>query len=968
MPLKEYQQKRRFTETPEPKGRLTGRTGGLRFVIQEHHARRTHWDFRLEMGGALKSWAVPKGPTLDPGEKRLAVPVEDHPVEYLEFEGVIPEGNYGAGTVMVWDTGTYAMVEGKPLEGFNDGKLSIILHGKKLRGEFHLVRTTMRGETQWLMFKKRDADAISGWTLPSPSLSVKTGRTIEQIKADASAQWQPDRGSRVARQRGGGRTVSAGGGQRRPSGATALPRQRATDRQRKALAALGLGTRGSDPFPRGIKPTLATLVEESFDDPRWLFEIKWDGIRAIAYVRRQGSEHHVEIRSRSGLVVNRQFPEVVHGLYSLGLPDAVLDGEIVALDPQGRSQFQLLQTRIHTQGADVSRAAQQISIAYYVFDLLYLNGHLLLDRPLSERRRALEAVLPPHPVIRLSEAMPARGRAFYQAAQRLGVEGIVGKRHDSAYHPGRRTPSWVKIKVKQRLEAVVGGYTRGRGARANTFGALLLGAYDAGGALQHIGHCGGGFTDAELRRVFALLRTLTDSACPFNEVPVTNERATWVRPELVVEVEYGGWTGDGLLRFPVYKGFRDDKSARGVVLERPVRREPGSKGTEHGRAVAGGRGSAVTGKLAKHHVVARSRATAIARLRAGASNLIGRTLSNAKIPLEFTNLDKIFWPDRGYTKGDLIHYYLEVSQVILPHLRARPITLRRFPHGITGESFYQKDYPDAPPFVRLVKIWTESGKGTLAAPVCNDLPTLLWLAQLADIEIHTWFSRITPSHRAPDRTVRGRAQMAPDASTDFADSGVALHASVLNRPDYVVFDIDPYLFPDGKLPTRKGEKDPDYSRRGFDAATEAALLLRQVLKTLHLESFVKTSGKTGLHVFVPLARRYTFEQTHAFAKTVTQYLEGQHPKKVTTAWAAERRVGKVFLDYNQNRLGATLASAYSIRPTPEATVSMPVTWKELERGLDPLGFTLKTVPDLMRKRRDPWRDLLAKPQLLERHL
>ncbi|HEY3247808.1 MAG TPA: hypothetical protein VGK88_05920 [bacterium] len=318
----------------------------------------------------------------------------------------------------------------------------------------------------------------------------------------------------------------------------------------------------------------------------------------------------------------------------------------------------------------------------------------------------------------------------------------------------------------------------------------------------------------------------------------------------------------------------------------------------------------------------------------------------------------------------MIRYYLKVADAILPHLKDRPITLRRFPNGIAGQSFYQKDYPDAPKFVQIVRIWTESSKTTLAAPVCNNLPTLLWLAQLADIEIHTWFSRITPvargeGGRAPNRSRRSGPR---PAGTEFAGSEDGLRGSALNRPDYVVFDIDPYIFPDNKLPQRKGEKDPDYSRRGFDAATEAAFALRKILRDLALDSFVKTSGKTGLHVFVPIERRYTFDQTHAVAKTITQYLESQQPQKITTEWDTAKRVGKVFLDYNQNRIGATLASAYSVRPTPEAGVSFPLTWKELEAGLDPLEFNLRTVPDVMARRRDPWKTLLAKPQRLEEQL
>ncbi|MDQ7842990.1 MAG: non-homologous end-joining DNA ligase [Armatimonadota bacterium] len=921
--LQLYRRKRRFDRTPEPHGGPATPGRRLRFVVQEHHARRRHWDFRLEMGGTLKSWAVPKGPTLDPDEKRLAVPVEDHPLEYIEFEGVIPPGNYGAGTVMVWDSGTYECLDGDPLQAHARGKLTVVLHGKKLRGEFHLVRTKMGGQTQWLLFKKRDDDAVAGWTLPEPSVSARTGRTMAQIAREETRRWQS-------------RKVANAGGRNRPPGRT-TPAGRApavTRSTRKALQALGLTRPGTDSFPAEIKPALAASADRPFDDPRWLFEIKWDGIRAISAVRREGAQQQVTIRSRGGHVINAQFPEVVDALYALDLPDTVLDGEIVALDAEGRSSFALLQ-QLRTRPGPA-----RPPIVYYVFDLLYLQGHLLINRPLQDRRRALAALLPDHPVVRISDAVPEEGRAFYAAARSLGVEGIIAKRRDSRYQPGKRSAEWVKIKITRQLEAVVGGYTRGLGARTRTFGALLLGAYE-GDRLRYIGHCGAGFNDDELRRVFRLLRTRLQASCPFDAVPPSNEQVTWVRPDLVVQVEYAGWTADGRLRFPVYLGLRQDKPAREVTLERPLPRA----------AVVPAAGGAAPAKERPRPVLLPSTSRKKHPLEAA--------LAEAGLDVQLTNLDKVFWPDLGYTKADLLEYYLKIGPVILPHLIDRPVTLRRFPNGIAGESFYQKDVPDAPRFVRLVSIASGSAGGTMAAPVCNNLETLLWLAQLADIEIHTWFSRITPVRRS-----EGVAR----AGTEFTTEE-GLRASVLNRPDFVVFDLDPYLFPDGTtLPRGRGEKDPDYSRRGFDAAREAAFEVRALLRTLRLESFLKTSGKTGLHVFVPIVRDYTYDQVHEFARTVTRYLESRHPKTLTTAWAVEERVGKVFLDYNQNRLGATLACPYSLRPTPQATVAMPVTWAELERGFDPLEFTLRTAPELMKRRRDPWRDILAKPQRLEHHL
>lgn len=831
--LHAYRTKRNFTSTPEPRGRRGERGAHLRFVVQEHHARTVHWDFRLEMEGVLRSWAVPKGPSLDPSVKRLAVLVEDHPLEYAEFEGVIPPGNYGAGTVMVWDRGTYECREGDPAEAFRKGKLTLVLHGHKLRGEFHLVRTARHGGRDWLLFKGRDAYAVPGYD-PSGTRSVLTGRTVEEIRAEADRHDPPE----------------------------------------------------EDPFPEPFPPMLAETAPEPFDDPGWYFEPKWDGVRALAFVRGGG----VRLVSRSLRRVDDRYPELVEALGKL--PTCVLDGEVIAPDPDGRPDFGRLQQRMHlADPAEVLRAAQEIPVRYVVFDVLYWAGRDLRSRPFEERRRLLETIPLDVPLLR-GEAVRADGVALFAAVRAHGLEGIVAKRADSPYLPGVRSDWWRKVKAKHTEEAVVVGFTRGRGHRQASFGALVLAQRDAAGRWVHVGQVGGGFSDADVRRLRAALEGLAVRDCPLHAAGDLPRGVTWVRPQVVVEVEHGGRTPDGKLRFPVFVRVREDRTPDDVAAPAPP------------------------------------------------------------LPFSFTNLDKVYFPQARLTKGDVVEYYRAVAPWILPHLRDRPLTLRRFPEGVEGPDFFQKDVPDAPPFVRTVKLWSDQGGRDITAVVCDHEATLLWLVQMGCVEVHAWFSRISPIPQSR-------------ASLEFSGSEEALEGSVLNYPDFVVFDLDPFLLPEGEGLRRRGrEYDPDYSRRGFDAARQAALWLHDALRQLGLEAFVKTSGKTGLHVFVPVHRRYTYRETHAFAKTVCTWLSQHHPDLLTVAWRVRDRVGKVFLDYNQNVRGKTLAVAYSLRPTPQATVSVPVTWDELRAGFDPLQWTASTVPGRLRERGDPWRDILARAQEL----
>lgn len=951
MDLKEYQRKRRFQETPEPSGLVGAAQGIARFVVQEHHARRVHWDLRLEMDGVLRSWAIPKGPSLDPADKRLAVLVEDHPIEYGEFEGIIPPGNYGAGTVMLWDRGTYLCREGDPAQAFQRGKMTLVLLGEKLRGEFHFVRTRRNEGRDWLLFKGNDEFAMSGYS-PLGTRSVKSGRAIDEIRADQDARWTasapPPRPAPASRAASPASSNAASGPSRSGGRAHAASRKRGSpSTARRGAASSAARRRVSDPFPAPFRPMLADSTDRPFNRPGWLFEVKWDGVRTLAFVRRQGALQEVALYSRTLHRLNAQFPEIVDALSRLTEESVVLDGEIIAPDEAGQPSFARLQQRLHlSRDSEVREAGAAIQVVYAVFDCLYLGGRDLHTRPLSERRKTLEGIALPAGLIR-GDVVSENGLTLYAAIREHNLEGIIAKKAASPYRPGMRSPDWLKIKARRTLNAVVAGMTRGKGNRTRTFGALILGQYDPTGALVHIGQAGGGFTDATLRLLMERLKPLITPTSPFASPPKTLTPATWVRPEVVVEVEYAERTPDGVLRFPVFLRVRDDVPARDVRTQPPAT----APAQPPAPASALGKGSAKP-------VPAGAPPPPPERMPPRAGRPTGAPVPRTGLPegLEYTNIDKVFFPERGYTKGDVIAYYHRIAPHILPHLEDRPLSLRRFPDGIHGKDFFQKDVPDAPAFVRTERIWSDQGDRDIRAIVGADEPELLWLAQMGCIEMHAWFSRVTP--------VRRRADVRP--GTSFSGSEDAIAQSVLNYPDFVVFDIDPFLFPPGTGPTlRHGEHDPDYTRRGFEAARQAALWLGESLEALGLRAFTKTSGKTGLHVFVPIVRRYTYAQTHAFAKTMTTWLVQRHPKELTTAWGVEERVGKVFLDYNQNVRGKTLASIYSLRPVPEATVSVPVTWAEVRAGFDPLDWTITTVFDRLTRVGDLWTDVLKAAQSLD---
>jgi bifunctional non-homologous end joining protein LigD len=766
--LREYRRKRDQKKTPEPFG---GKKRGKEpiFVVQRHDARRLHYDFRLERDGALASWAVPKGVPLEPGEQHLAVHVEDHPLEYAGFEGEIPKGQYGAGTVEIWDNGTYELLEEK-----KDGGLTVRLHGDRLEGTWALVPAKLSGDPKnWLIIRKREDG-------------------------------------------------------------TSTPAKRAE-----------------------FRPMLATLASELPTGDGWAFEVKWDGFRAIARV--SGGE--ATLTSRNGNDLTGRFANVAKELpKALRTPDAVLDGEVCALDDQGRSSFSAMQ-----QGKPGT------PIAYYVFDVLEVEGKPLLDRPLAERRKLLDKLLDRrHRTIRLSETFDD-GAALLEAAREQGLEGVIAKRVDSRYAEGRRTRDWLKVKTHGRQEFVIAGYTKGQGRRAGRFGSLVL-AVRREGELVYVGNCGTGFTEDEIDRLLGKLRPLERPKPPFRTVPkmpkIRKGDVVWLEPELVAEVEFAQWTHDGHLRAPVYQGLREDKEPEEVQREEPVAPPPD--------------------EVRK-----------------------GRRL------LKLSNLDKPFWPEEGITKGDLLEYYRRVAPVLVPHLRDRPFTMRRYPDGALGDAFFQKDAPShMPEWVPRVPVVVTTRdrprqRRRIQAPLVNDELALLWMVNMGCIDMNTWYSRVDK----------------------------------LDRPDFVLFDLDP---------------SPDV---GFAETIEVALYVKQALDALGLVSFPKTSGSDGIHVLVPIERRHTYDDTRQFSEIVAGAIARAHRGLATTEWSKSKRRG-VLIDSNQNGEGKTIASVYSVRPKLGAPVSTPLRWDEVDEKLNPSIYTMEVVLRRVEQHGDLFEGVLTTKQRL----
>ncbi len=802
MSLALYNKKRNFGKTLEPKGKTAKVEPKLSFVVQKHNASHLHYDFRLEMEGVLKSWAVPKGPSINPDDKRLAIMVEDHPYAYKDFEGTIPKGNYGAGTVEIWDKGYYTDIfksdtkkqERELLRELEKGDLKIILHGKKLKGEFALVRMKNMEKNSWLLIKHKDGHEKNDME----EHDEKKSSGNEEQESDASP---------------------------------------------KKVGSF-------------IKPMLAKEIDKAFDDKDWIFEIKWDGYRAISEL--DGKK--LSMYSRNGNDFSGAYPIVARELGKINV-NATLDGEIVVLNSKGMPDFQLLQY-YKTDGKH--------PIHYYVFDLLSLNGTNTCDLPLIERKKLLKELLPKNEIIKYADDIEEKGERFFEEIKKKDMEGIMAKKVGSLYYPGRRTNEWLKIKQHKTLDAIIAGFTQPQGSRKH-FGALIL-AVKNGNLLNYIGHTGTGFDEKKLDEVIQLLKPLIRKTSPFKEHIATNMPVTWVEPKLVCEVKFSEQTKGGSLRHPVFLHLRPDKPTKEVTME-----------------------TIDKPKMIKTKSVSKENETEY-------------TFGKIKVPV--THPSKIFWPKEGITKGNLIEYYQEIGDTIIPYLKDRPQSLKRNPNGILDKGFFHKDAGgSAPEWVDTSKIYSESAGKEIDYILGNNKATLCYLNNLGCIELNPWHSTIKN----------------------------------LDKPDYLIIDIDP------------SEKNT------FDQVIEAALAVHEIFEKIKAPNFCKTSGATGMHVYVPTQKKYTYDQLKDFSQLVCIHANEMLPEFTSLDRNLQKRGKKhIYLDYLQNRKGQTIAAPYSVRPVSGAKVSAPVDWKEVKRGLTPESFTINSMPARLQKKGDLFSGVLGK--------
>lgn len=860
MGLEEYKRKRRFNETPEPEGALKKSTGNS-FVIQKHRATRLHYDFRLEMEGVLRSWAVPRGPSFNPAEKRLAVLTEDHPMDYGGFEGVIPKGNYGAGNVIVWDNGIYEMVDpDTPEKGWAKGKLHFILKGKKLKGEWVLVRGS-RQPKEWIFFKVRDGFATTmGDITDDRPESVLSGQLVEEIGTPSNGK---------------------------PQGA----RQWFTPVE-KELERLGVKKSPRTPIPRDVSPMLATLSEKPFDNPEWLFELKMDGVRAIV-IKNAG---RIQMHTRNDKPLAERFPVLAEALGNLPADSAILDGEIVALDEDGHSHFELLQPRIHlSRPHDIAEAEHRIPVHFYAFDLLYINGFDLRRLPLEQRKTILRQLIPDSGGwVRYCDHVEGHGVAFFNAVSQRGLEGMVAKLRKSPYQEAR-SRHWLKIKTQHTDHFVIAGYTPPEGSR-KYFGAVVLGLFDGKGNLVPVGRAGGGFDDKTLRTVWQKLKPLAVSRSPLSEIPAEVKNATWVKPRLVCDVRFAEWTSTHQLRAPIFQGLREDIDPEDCRLESAIPAQsapvPAQRGIE---------------RKEKEKPRKEKPKAAESRPDSPKRNPLGIITR-----VELTNTNKVFWPEDGLTKGDLIRFYDRIAPALAPHLMDRPLVFDRYPDGIHGEHFYQKDAHDyTPDWIRTQEIWASDVERNIRYFIGADRDQLLYIANMGAIAQNPWSSRV-----------------------QFVD-----------YPDFVIFDLDPVDAP-------------------YSTVQQVALALKSVLDELHLRSYPKTSGASGIHVYLPiLENRFSYEDVRVLAEAIARIVVQAVPELATVERVVRKRVpGTIYVDYLQNVKGKTVASVYSPRAVPGACVSTPLKWEEFRKPLDPGNYTIANVFKRVEKYGDLFEPVLTDRQ------
>ncbi|MBT9568587.1 MAG: DNA ligase D [Thiobacillus sp.] len=818
--LGSYRAKRDFAATPEPESGGKANPAARAFVIQKHWARQLHYDFRLELDGSMKSWAVPKGPSLDPHVKRMAVHVEDHPISYNQFEGEIPPKQYGAGKVIIWDAGVWTPL-GDPHAGYRDGHLKFELSGHKLAGRWVLIRMKGKGEKQepWLLIKEDDAHARSA-----------DEYDVLAAQPDSVAGLPPHTTSPSNKQP--------------PAAATPRTRKRPDTLPAAAVKAV---------LPPSLQPQLATLADRvPGDADAWRYEIKFDGYRILA--RMEGDD--IRLLTRNGHDWSAKLPTVVRALEQLEIASAWLDGEIVLLDASGMPDFQAL------QGAfDQSRTDE---IVFYLFDMPFYNGHDLRAVPLIERQQILAALVENQtsPSLRLSEPFEGAPEAVRESACRLGLEGVIAKRKTARYQ-SRRSPDWIKLKCAQRQEFVIGGYTDPSGSRPG-IGALLLGVYDSAGALQYSGKVGTGFDERSLRDLKQRLMPLARKTRPFADQTESDASAHWVTPSLVAEVSFGEWTAAGRLRHPVFKGLRADKSPQSIVRERA--------------------------------------APVSTRANATPQTTLAVTVSHP---------ERVIDQSTATTKLQVVTYYARVARLMMPHLKARPVSLVRAPDGIAGELFFQKHLEAARmDGVRGLDPALDPGHAPLVSVAAGR--GLQSAAQMNVLEFHTWNAR----------------------------------SDAIMKPDRMTFDLDP------------GEGV------AWNAVREAAHVVHAFLDELGLASFLKTSGGKGLHIVVPIKRLYDWDTVKRYSQAIVQHLAATLPKRFSAKSGPRNRVGKIYVDYLRNGFGATTVAAWSLRARPGLGVSVPLAWGELDTLDSSAHWTLANIEDRLQTGNTPWRDYARSAQAL----